>query len=103
MCVCMCVCVRVRVYVYVYVFVCVCACMYVCVCVCVWNVSLLVNVMVKTTVELTFNTFLKIFTRYKPKNPGIPEELKGKDTVTNETKKAIRKKYKTLCAPAPSL
>jgi len=55
------------------------------------------------TVELTLKTFFKIFTRYKPKNPGIPEELKGKDTVTNETKKAIRKKYKTLCAPAPSL
>jgi len=46
-----------------------------------------------------------IFTRFKPKNPGIPEAAKNKDrilgddgNVSLEVKSAIRKKYKSLCA-----
>jgi hypothetical protein len=42
----------------------------------------------------------KIFTRFKPKNPGITEDMKKKDLVTPETKAAIRKKYKGLAAEA---
>ena len=45
----------------------------------------------------------KIFTRYASKNPGIPEEKQKKDMVTSQTKADIRKKYKKLSAPGPSL
>ena len=46
-----------------------------------------------------------IFTRFKPKNPGLPEAAKNKDKIVGddgnvsiEVKSAIRKKYKGLCA-----
>jgi len=45
----------------------------------------------------------KIFTRYDSKNPGIKEEMQKKDLVTSQTKADIRKKYKKLSAPGPSL
>ena len=38
----------------------------------------------------------KIFTRYKPTDPSVSEAKKNKDKVTDETKAAIRAKYKAL-------